>query len=360
MGLYRRNGSKVWHADITAPDGTRHRVSTKVENKQLAKIFHDKLKEDLWKEAALGIKRGRSFAEAVEVFLCDKRHKKSIETDRIRLAHWLKEFRGLNLQAIDQDRILETIKKREGLVAPATRNRELSALRTLLRYVMKKYRWLAAVPQFFFYPEPPGRVRWLTPEEIERLLVALPKHLRPLAAFSLATGLRKANARGLRWRQVDLERKIVVIEGEAMKNGDHQGIPLSDLAVEVLRQQDGKHDDFVFTYRGRPLKAIANKTWKDAVARAGITDFRWHDMRHTWATMMTQAGVPEAVLQVLGAWKTAAMVKRYAHHSAGSLRPHTLPVDQAMQKVAAQLRHTGGTEEGSEASEKAPQVLAST
>lgn len=75
----------------------------------------------------------------------------------------------------------------------------------------------------------------------------------------------------------------------------------------------GKHDGRVFTFRGKPLESANTRAWRKALLRAGIDNFRWHDLRHTWATWQRQAGTPTHELQHLGGWRTGAMVERYAH-----------------------------------------------
>ncbi|HEY4372382.1 MAG TPA: tyrosine-type recombinase/integrase, partial [Burkholderiales bacterium] len=75
----------------------------------------------------------------------------------------------------------------------------------------------------------------------------------------------------------------------------------------------------VFTYRGKAIDKASTKAWKDALVRAGIKNFRWHDWRHTWASWHRMSGTPTDVLQQLGGWKTQAMVERYAHQHPGYL-----------------------------------------
>lgn len=97
------------------------------------------------------------------------------------------------------------------------------------------------------------------------------------------------------------------------KNRSAIAVPLNDVAIEVLKRQQGKHSVRVFTYNGKPIKQANTRAWGLALDRAGIEDFRWHDLRHTWATWQRQAGTPTHELQRLGGWRTGVMVERYAH-----------------------------------------------
>lgn len=101
------------------------------------------------------------------------------------------------------------------------------------------------------------------------------------------------------------------------------GVPLNAEAVTVIRRQEGRHPRYVFAYRKHaPVRCVNGQTWRDAVKRAGLKDFRWHDLRHTWASWHAQAGTPLNVLQELGGWETAAMVRRYAHLAPEHLAEH--------------------------------------
>ena len=81
-------------------------------------------------------------------------------------------------------------------------------------------------------------------------------------------------------------------------------------------------DRYVFTWNGKPMTQVNTKAWRVAVRKAGLEDFRWHDLRHTWASWHAQAGTPLNVLQEMGGWTSAEMVQRYAHLSVTHLRDH--------------------------------------
>jgi hypothetical protein len=79
-------------------------------------------------------------------------------------------------------------------------------------------------------------------------------------------------------------------------------VPLNDDAMKVLGRQVGKHRDLVFSFRGRQVLQVSTKAWYAALERTGIADFRWHDLRHTWASWHVQGGTPLFALQELGGW----------------------------------------------------------
>jgi integrase len=87
-----------------------------------------------------------------------------------------------------------------------------------------------------------------------------------------------------------------------------------------LRKQLFKHSEFVFTYKGEPIKQCNTKAWKKALSRAGIENFRWHDLRHTWASWHVQNGTSLQELQQLGGWSSFKMVLRYAHLNSDQLK----------------------------------------
>lgn len=142
------------------------------------------------------------------------------------------------------------------------------------------------------YREPKRRVRRITPQQVQALRVELPEHQRDMVLFALATGLRQGNLIGLCWSQVDLHRRTARVHGKDAKDGDDLHVSLNDVAVDVLLRQRGKHPERVFTYRGCPIGCANTRGWRSALQLAGIEGFRWHDLRHTWASCLVQHGMP--------------------------------------------------------------------
>jgi integrase len=112
---------------------------------------------------------------------------------------------------------------------------------------------------------------------------------------------------------VDLKTGHASVGADQSKNRSPIAVPLNATAQEVLRRQLGKHPERVFTFRGKPLGWANTKAWRNALKRAGIENFRWYDLRHTWASWHRQSGTPTHELQRLGGWKSSVMVERYAH-----------------------------------------------
>lgn len=322
MSLYKRGNT--WWIRFTTPNGQQIRRSAKTANKREAEEFHDALKVKYWRQAQLGERIRRTWEEAVERWLFEKEGEKaSIQCD-IHAFRWLhNHLYGMELEKINRDVIdkITRTKQAEG-VANATVNRLLEVVRAVLRRAEREWEWLDRAPHVRLLREPKRRVRWLTHEEARRLLQELPDHLAEMMRFSLATGLRERNVLKLQWSQVDLTRKCAWIHADQAKAGKAIPVPLNADAIAVIRRQIGKHDQYIFTYKSRTVEKANTKAWRKALERAGIEDFRWHDLRHTWASWHVQMGTPLNVLQELGGWSEQDMVRRYAHLSSAHLAEH--------------------------------------
>jgi integrase len=270
---------------------------------------------------------GKTWDDAVDKWLSEKIDKRSLKSDQSNI-RWLNRFlSGIPLVEIDREVVdsLRTKKIASG-ASNATVNRMLALLRAILRMAVSEWEWMPSSPHVRLLREPVRRVRFLSPKQAIRLLAELPPHLAAMAAFSLATGLRRANVTGLRWEQIDMKRRIAWFDGEDMKNGNPQAVPLNDDAMRVLISRHGAHPVYVFTYKGKKIIQASTAAWYKALARAGIHDFRWHDLRHTWASWHIQSGTPLLALQELGGWESSEMVRRYAHFSITNLAKYTLDI----------------------------------
>ncbi len=321
MSIYKRK--ETWWIQFTAPDGSRVQQSAGTQIKQEAQELHDKLKAEAWRVKNLGAKPRYTWQEAVVRWLTEQSHKKSIETDKVRL-RWLDmHLNNFKLDEITKPKIdaIKNGKKNEG-VSNATVNRTLALLRSILNRAKHDWEWLDSTPNIRLFPEKATRIRWLSHEESDRLIEELPEHLKAMTCFTLATGLRESNVTGLQWNQIDLQRRCAWIHADQAKGKKAIAVPLNKEALKIIEQQIDKHDTHVFTYKGNPVTRANNHAWEKALIRANITDFRWHDLRHTWASWHVQNGTPLHVLKELGGWSDLTMVLRYAHLSSKHLEEY--------------------------------------
>ncbi|KIF82233.1 integrase [Noviherbaspirillum autotrophicum] len=257
----------------------------------------------------------------------ESQHKKSHLEDVAKI-RWLQQFfKGKFIDDLTRDVIAKVGELKLKETSPATANRLLALIRAILRKAALDWEWIDRPPVIKLYREAKRRVRYLTPEQANALLRELPEHLADMVRFSLATGLRQANVTGLEWSQVDIARRVAWIHGDQAKAGKPIHVTLNATAVEMLTKQIGKHPKVVFTFKGKPVVEVNTKAWRKALQRAGIENFRWHDLRHTWASWLTQQGVPLNVIQEMGAWESADMVRRYAHLAPEQFSQHAQVVD---------------------------------
>jgi integrase len=166
-----------------------------------------------------------------------------------------------------------------------------------------------------------GRVPFLSDEERPHLLKSCRKDddLYLAVLLSLTTGARQGEVMNLRWGQIDFKRKVITLE--KTKNGDKRALGLVGEAL-VLLQKRAKvrnlKDDRVFPPTERAKKADCldlRQPWEAALKEAGVTDFHWHDMRHTAASYLAMSGVSLVEIAKMLGHRTLAMVARYAHLS---------------------------------------------
>lgn len=314
MSLYKRKDSSVYWIKLHH-SGQVVQKSTGTADKLKAQEFHDRLKALLWEQERLGVRRRYSWQQAAGRWIEETSHKATHHQDVAKLK-WLHSILGeLMLDEITLDVIACLKNERLKGVGRSTTNRYLALVRAILKRAVEEWDWLDKAPKVKLFKEPEGRVRFITAEQVLGLLRELPLHQRDIVLLALLTGQRQANIFRLEWAQVDLlsDTPSFWINVAQSKTRTAISVPLNREALAVLNRQLGKHPVRVFTYAGKPLANVNTRAWRKALKRAGIEDFRWHDLRHTWATWLRQAGTPTHELKQLGGWKTTAMVERYAH-----------------------------------------------
>jgi integrase len=320
MGVYKRVG--VWWIGFTTPEGRRVLESSGASDRQAAEQVYERRRTEVWRVELLGAKPKRQWEEAVVQWVKEKGHKASLEKDK-EIFRWADRWlRGRALTEINRDLLFRMAEAKADESNESTANRYMALIRAVLRRACEVWEWVERVPKVPMYTIRKKRIRWITREEADRLISFLPPHQAAMARFALATGLRQRNVCRLKWAAVDRERSFAWIHPDQSKTRRAIAVPLNADALEVLRQQQGGHPEWVFAYDGQAVWQVNTKSWRRAVKLAGLTDFRWHDLRHTWASWHVQAGTPLNVLQEMGGWSSFEMVLRYAHLSAAHLLPH--------------------------------------
>jgi integrase len=245
--------------------------------------------------------------------------------DRLREA-----FTGY-LSGITAKQVEEYKVQRRKVVSPATVNREIALLKHMCTKAME-WGYLRANPlkRVKFLKEPPGRLRYLTRDEMEGLLAACPPHLRPIVVVALHTGMRKSEILRLKWQDVDFARKTIIVR--KTKNNEPNVLPINQtLLGELQHVPHHLHSAYVFcNTAGDPYDEV-KRSFNTACRKAGIKDFRFHDLRHTFASHLIMNGVDlKTVMRLLG-HKDIRMTLRYAHLSPEHLQAAVGTLDQSFE-----------------------------
>jgi site-specific recombinase XerC len=167
-------------------------------------------------------------------------------------------LRSLRLDAIDMTVLQPFIVERKSKdgVSNATVNRALEVVRRILNVAHQDWRRLRAIPRIRMVREPRRRARFLRHEEADRLIDAMPVHMKPIVRFALATGCRAGEILGLEWSRVDLNRRVAWLGHGTTKSGEGRGIPLNADAVAALESVWGQHADTVACAVNERVQAV--------------------------------------------------------------------------------------------------------
>lgn len=223
---------------------------------------------------------------------------------------------------------LEKSERKGAKRSNATINRYCSVLSHAFTIAVKEWGWMQENPMMKIkkLKEPRGRVRFLNDEEREKLLEACQESSSPflyiLVVLGISTGARKMEIRSLEWKDVDLNRGMIILHDT--KNGERRSLPLVGIAKDLMKahyKNRNKNTELVFPAKNLQTPIDIRTPFETALQKAEIEDFKWHDLRHSCASYLAMNGATLAEIAGVLGHKTLSMVKRYSHisdaHTAG-------------------------------------------
>ena len=305
----------------------------------LSKTFPTKLEALRWASVTEAAAKGRTLAVACGATLSDlldQYEPRAKRSTQLLLRYWRKELGNLLLRDVTpvlvakhRDLLLGAPTKSFGQRtfrprSPSTVLHYLCALSSAFRHGIRELHWIESNP-VANVTKPKGsrwRTRFLSEDERVRLLAESKSHPHLYAAvlLSITTGLRQGELYRLAWADVSEAERWAVL-GQT-KNGDPRGVPLVAAALEALRALP-RNNERLFPFD-------LTKAWRAAMRRAEISDFRWHDLRHSAASHLAKSGANAVEIATLLGHRTLGMVRRYAHLANGHTRSL---VDRVMEGV---------------------------
>ncbi|MDD1770408.1 MAG: site-specific integrase [Methanomassiliicoccales archaeon] len=296
MSLYKRG--RVWWSYVYV-DGVRHAKSTGTGNLRIAQKIDQQFKEELTL-ARLGMRvpvPEMTFGELAARFIAQA-SPKPYHLDRLKIL--LPYFGEVPIGRIHKGLAREFRADRHAhkQVSDTTVNRDLEALRHLLYWAMDEG-LLVANPLSRMPLVRERRIprRVMSVAEEGRLLQAAAPHLRTIIIAALDAGMRRGELLGQRWEHVDLGRGLLCVTRSKTAGGEGREIPLTQRLQAVLAAR-AQSQGLIFTFKDQPIR-IVKTAWKAAIRRAGISYYRFHDLRHAFNTRLMEAGVMQEVRKAL-------------------------------------------------------------
>ncbi|MCF6149453.1 MAG: tyrosine-type recombinase/integrase [Candidatus Kuenenia sp.] len=328
MAMFKRGS--VWWMSITYK-GKRIRKSLETPDKKLAKDLEAKIRTEIveGKYFEKPVEETKTFTDMMDKFMREHAPKVSPNT-RCSYSASLKNlsayFGNPELSKITPKLIsgYKVLRYSEG-VKPTTINRELAMLSKAFSLAYREWEWITENPLFKVPKERENneRDRWLTEDEENELLKHSPQWLKDIIVFDLHTGLRQGELLWLQWNRVNLFNKTIIIQES--KNGKPRTIPLNKIAFGILLEKSKLRtvrNDLVFlSHAGTKIdRHNLRRSFNIALKRAGIENFHFHDLRHTFATRLAQRGIDLYKISKLLGHHSIEMTQRYAHHCPDSLK----------------------------------------
>ncbi|NQU94795.1 MAG: site-specific integrase [Candidatus Omnitrophica bacterium] len=227
-----------------------------------------------------------------------------------------KEFFGnARLHTITQEQVEQYKAKRLSSVSPATVNRELSSLKHMFN---KAIEWgkveINPAHRVKKLRENNARLRYLEKEEIKTLIDNSNATLQPVLVVAVSTGMRRGEILNLKWRDIDINKGIIYVL--RTKNHEAREVPMCDTVKQIfIKTEKRPNSPFIFCRKnGKPYGKL-DKSFLQALNKSGILNFRFHDLRHTFASQFMMAGGELNTLRELLGHKDIKMTLRYSHLS---------------------------------------------
>ncbi len=340
--MYKRG--RTWWTHIKF-NGKNIQRSLGTTDKKLARAIESEIRIEIIEGNYFNKPAGekKTVRDMMERFLKEHGPKVSINTQnayKAYLTQLLPFFGELILTAVTQKTIAEykVLRYGEG-VKPATINRELAMLSKAFSLAVNDWAWLCENPvsKVAKENEDNERGRWLSQDEEEKLLACSPEWLKDIIIFDLNTGLRQDELLSLEWSRTDLFRKTIIIQ--KTKNKKPKTVPLNQKALNVLMNKSNvrsiQNDLVFFNDNGCKIdRFYLAREFNKALKKAGITDFKFHDLRHTFATCLAQKGVDLYKISKLLGHRNITMTQRYAHHCPESLKESVAILDETGYNLA--------------------------
>jgi integrase len=321
MGVYKKG--RQWYIDYYLK-GVRKRKKIG-PSKQVADLALAQVQVKIAKGEYLGIyeEKKRTFRQFAPEYLAYSQANKALTSCRrdqgIIETRLIPCFGDRYLFQLTIAEVEHYKQERLQTVRPSTVNKELNCLKALLN---KAVAWgylhgnpLAGLKGL---KEPPGRLRYLTPDEKDRLLAACatPLYLRPIVELAIHTGMRRSELVSLRWGDIDPRRRTITLA--RTKNNERRVLPVNDTVATLLKGLPRHLDtDLVFPGVNGPM---VTRAFERECRKAGPPDLRLHDLRHTFASYLAMAGYNLRTIQQLLGHRDLRMTSRYSHLSADHLQ----------------------------------------
>jgi integrase len=340
-GIYQRKDRPGWWASWVDASGKRRQRKLEAHTLQQARTLLSAEKARVEKTVTLGYAppSAETFEAVSSRFL---KHQKARLTpaaytreDGIMEAHLKPFFGTVKLAEVRRADVQKYITHRCGKVSAGSIVKELNVLKHMMGLAVE-WELIPANPAHGVKPPrvPAGRVRYLQPGELRMALEACPEWLRPIAGLAVATGMRRGEILGLRWLDIDFKGGRIMLP--KTKNGDGRIVYLNTLAQQalaVVRSKKAKPIDSVFDGESITPENVS-LAFLRACRSVNISDFRFHDLRHTAASWMRMKGADIHTVALILGHKDLRMAARYQHLSPAFLSDAVKLLDGAYAELS--------------------------